>query len=123
VQQRRFGSRVKTVFEATAISLSESRDSDNDNSFKVELIAPASPPHTPKEARRTLLSQLHDVSAPRRLATWLAATSGISLADTIKSPSATAAENAALLRQLADTGRFGRWAARWLGPKSPDQRP
>jgi hypothetical protein len=74
-------------------------------------------------AGHTLLSQLHDVSAPRRLATWLAATSGISLADTIKSPSATAAENAALLRQLADTGRFGRWAARWLGPKSPDQRP
>jgi len=123
VQQRRFGSRVKTVFEATAISLSESRDSDNDNSFKVELIAPASPPHTPKETRHTLLSQLHDVSTPRRLATWLAATSGISLADTIKSPSASAAEKAALLRQLADTGRFGRWAARWLGPKSPDQRP
>jgi hypothetical protein len=123
VQQRRFGSRVKTVFKATVISLSESKDSDNDSSFKVELITPASPPHTPKEIRRILLSQLHDVSAPRRLATWLAATSGLQLADTVKSPSASAAEKAALLRQLADTGRFGRWAARWLGSKSPDQRP
>jgi hypothetical protein len=123
VQQRRFGSRVKTVFKATVISLSESKDSDNDSSFKVELITPASPPHTPKEIRRILLSQLHDVSAPRRLATWLAATSGLQLADTVKSPSASAAEKAALLRQLADTGRFGRWAARWLGSKPPDQRP
>jgi hypothetical protein len=123
VQQQRFGSRVKTVFKATAISLSESKDSDNDSSFKVELITPASPPHTPKEIRRILLSQLHDVSAPRRLATWLAATSGLQLADTVKSPSASAAEKAALLRQLADTGRFGRWAARWLGSKPPDQRP
>jgi hypothetical protein len=123
VQQRRFGSRVKTVFKATVISLSESKDSDNDSSFKVELITPASPPHTPKEIRRILLSQLHDVSAPRRLATWLAATSGLQLADTVKSPSASAAEKAALLRQLADTGRFGRPAARWLGSKPPDQRP
>ena len=123
VQQRRVGSRVNTVFEATAISLSESVDSDHDSTFQVELITPASPPHIPKDTRRTLLSQLHDVSAPRRLATWLAATSGIELADTVKSRSASAADNAVLLRQLADDGRVGRWVARWLGPKLPDQRP
>ena len=123
VQQRRFGSRVKTVFEATAISLSESKDSDNDRSFKVELISPATPPHASRETRRTLLSQLHDGSAPRRLAAWLAAASGLPLADTVQAPFASTADTAALLRQLADTGRFGRWAARWLGQKLPDQRP
>ena len=114
--QRRTGSRVRVLFEGQAVALSSSRDSDGDTWYAAEAVATTGPNPTPRDhrrARRTLLNHMHDSTDPRRMAEWVAARCRVPFSDTTTS-AATAADLAAVVRQLEATGRFGRWTARFL---------
>jgi hypothetical protein len=107
-EQRRFLGKVRTRFAGTAVRVSETRDSDGDAWFAVDLEGPET------AGRRKIMSQLRDPTEPRRIAAWLAAKAGLPLVDAIPSPVDKEVELAAAIRQLEASGRFGRWIARLL---------
>ena len=114
VQQRRFGSRVRRKFTGTGIHLSQSRDSDGDAWYLLELSAPAATHVTARSGRlrrKKIISRLHDETEPRRLAEWLAMKSGLTIDDSIKTNSTTASVRD-LVGQLENSGRLGRAAAK-----------
>jgi hypothetical protein len=114
VRLRRVGRAVREQFVGDEIILAEHSDSDGDIWYKVEIAGQAAGAEAAGHnlrKRRTVHSQLHDPTEPRRIAAWLAAEAGLPVTDGIKSPAEKAAETAELMRKLAESGRFGRWMA------------
>jgi hypothetical protein len=111
VLQRRFGQRLRTLGEARALELVERVDSDGDRSYRLQAIRPPDPP----------LRVDDDATGPtslRQLGAWMAARSHVPFEDRVPSEEQRwqqrRAEMERLRRQLAASGRFGRWAARQL---------
>jgi hypothetical protein len=125
VEQRRFGGRVEERFVATRLELTASSDSDGDEWFRLEALAAEAESHGAagnpwnrraagqRRLRRTIAQAIHDDSVPRRLGRWLARRADLPLVDRTTAES-RAAELATLRVQLAESGRLGRMAARWI---------
>lgn len=113
VHQRRFGWSVTELAEARALELTESRDGDGDYWYRLEAPLTDQPGKNP--GRRVTVQQvLHDPTEPRGLGLYLARRAGISFRDLVPDDAARAAELAKLTDALAASGKFGRWAARYL---------
>jgi hypothetical protein len=120
VQQRRSGSRVRPGFTGTGIHLSESRDSDGDTWYLLEISTP-DPTHEANRAgrlrRRRIITRMNDATEPRRLAEWLAMKSGLPLDDSVKA-TPTAASIRDLVGSLENCGRLGRAAAKLIARRT-----
>ncbi len=111
VLQRRFGHRLRTLGEARALELVEQVDSDGDRSYRLQALRPP--------GRPLLVDQQSlDPSSLRQLGAWLAARAHVPFEDRVPTEAQRreqrAAEHERLRRELAASGRFGRWAARQL---------
>jgi hypothetical protein len=131
--QTRFGDRVRERLEARALELSMRTDSDSDEWFTLRALAepslgsgatrdlaelsPKLGPalglrEKPREGK-TILSTMNDASGPRALGRWLAARTGLPIEDR-STPEAQAADLAELRRRLAESGKLGALASRWI---------
>jgi hypothetical protein len=111
--RRRYGRRVRDVFEARALELTVSSDSDNDRWYAVEAVASAAPTVESKKNRRQIYRTISDPTDARRLARWLANRTGMPFTDRT-TPEEQAADLTRLKQQLSEKGRFGRWAVRFI---------
>lgn len=123
--QRRLRERAEPRFEAAALRLREEKDSDGDPLYKlVAASAAASPALSLREARRherVIMSASGDSFEVRNLGRWLAQRCGLSLHDGTTAE-ARAQEAELLRRELAASGRLGRWLARRLGGAKAERR-
>ena len=118
--RRRYGSRVRDVFEARRLVLDRTLDSDGDP--WIELLAqgdaqavlePATSPKRlrPSANRRRIVRVMDDDGSVRELGAWLARGTGLALEDRT-TPQARAIELIELRAALASSGRFGQWLAK-----------
>lgn len=129
VLRRRFGARVRDVFDADALELTVSADSDGDDWYELRAVAPGAPeateafPPSParrETGRRRVACVIHDPEGPRQLGRWLAARSGVRLHDRSTRQERTA-DLAQLKLRLEASGRVGRFVAR-LVERAEDAR-
>lgn len=127
VRQRRFRDQVREQFEATALELTSTSDSDGDEWISVEALAPEAVAMVASGAprrfeqwkhRRCIHKTMGDDATPRRIALWLAERAGLPLADRTTAE-ARSAEIAALRAQLEASGRLGQVIARLIDRPSP----
>jgi hypothetical protein len=115
-QRWRFGGRVRDTFNAASLELTQSSDSDGDDWFALEAVAPGAaefPAAARRRGRRTIARALRDPAVPKQIGRWLEHRARLPLADrTTRDARAQEAQKA--LAQLRETGPFGRWAAGWL---------
>ena len=120
--RRRFGSGVRDVFEGRRLVLESSSDSDGDSWFELHASANAEKSPLPTTLgwrtsaprnSRSVTRVMNDPSIVRDLALWLSRETGLEL-DDHTTPEARDAELAALRATLANSGRFGAWAAKAL---------
>jgi hypothetical protein len=117
IHQRRFADDVTELFQARALELIESRDSDNDAWYHLHAIelSPAPLAHSDKTPEKIrIMHSIHDPTESRCLGLWLSQQAGIPFHDRIPTPADKQAELARLKDQLARSGRFGRFAVRLL---------
>jgi hypothetical protein len=116
--QRRTRGRVETRFEAAGLRVKEERDSDGDPWYRlVATRHAAAGVLSPQEARkqeRLLLGVAGDPAEALNFGRWLQHRCALPLDDGTTAE-AQARERADLQRQLAASGRLGRWMARRLG--------
>ena len=117
--RRRFGGSLKALFEARALEISVSKDGDGDEWFQLDAVGKAEEPTragvvTAQDTRRKILSTMHDPEDPRRLGAWLARATGVPLGDR-STAERSQADVAAMLAQLEQSGRLGKWLAGWAG--------
>jgi hypothetical protein len=114
--RRRHGSRVRDLFEARALELTFSSDSDGDHWFELEAIAPELPERSSqasKKERRRVARVINDPREPRRLGRWLAKRAGLPFVDRVP-VSHRAEELARLKAELPKAGALGRMALRLI---------
>ena len=118
--RRRFGSRVKDVFEARRFELVTTRDSDSDVWITLEAVSEAGGSEPPAvhpmqlvhpKNRRRVTSMTGDPMIPRRLGAYLARAGNVPFVDRT-TPEARQADLAALQEQLEKSGPIGRFAVR-----------
>ncbi|MEZ4654657.1 MAG: hypothetical protein R3E12_14005 [Candidatus Eisenbacteria bacterium] len=130
--QRRDRGKRSVEFEALALEINVTRDSDGDEWFRLEALSqpsagsePASPFATSspkgKRFRRTLLSTMRDPTDPQLLGDFLARASGLPLTDR-STPAARTASWEEARAQLERSGRFGKWLARVIDPLAARRR-
>jgi hypothetical protein len=112
VLRRRYGRRVRAKFEARAVELTVSSDSDNDEWYTLEALAsetadPSASANSKKQ-RRTIDRAIHDPADMQRLGRWLAVRTGLPFTDR-STREERAADLASLKKRLSESGRFGRW--------------
>jgi hypothetical protein len=119
--RKRFGANVRDVFEARRLLLDSSSDSDGDVWYALYALGDAqnAPPPSkivwrstaaPKNSK-TVARLMNDASTMRDLAAWLERETGLALEERT-TPEAQAATLANLREALANSGRFGRMAAK-----------
>jgi hypothetical protein len=117
VLRRRFGRRVRDLFEGVALELDQSTDSDGDHWFELVAIAagaPASPaPGARDKGRRKVTSVIHDPHVPRRIGLWMSARAGVPMRDRT-TPEERAADYAAIRQKLEESGRLGQMVGGWI---------
>jgi len=114
VCQRRFADKVTELYQARALELTESRDSDGDRWYHLHAIDLAPSPHAvnAKIPEKDQIAQaLRDATDPRCVGQWIARHTTIPLHDRIPTEADKQAERARMIRQLAGTGKFGRFIA------------
>jgi hypothetical protein len=114
---RRYGRRVREAFQARALELTVSSDSDNDRWYVLDALASETPgamnaPES-KKGRRRVYRAIHDPTEPRQLARWLSNRTGLPFTDRT-TPEAREAHLAHLKEQLSEKGRLGQWAVRLI---------
>jgi hypothetical protein len=114
-QRRRYGRRVRDVFEGRALELTVSSNGDNGRGYALEAIASETPEadSNSKKSRRQIYRTLGDPTEPRRLARWLASRTGLPFTDRT-TPEERDAELARLKEQLSEKGRFGQWVVQFI---------
>ncbi|MFN0008089.1 MAG: hypothetical protein ACKVXR_09300 [Planctomycetota bacterium] len=126
--RKRFGSSVRSEFEARKLVLESRSDTDGDSWHELYGLGEGEhatatsitlPPRRPKNSRR-IARRMNDQPAVMDLAVWLAREANLPLDDRT-TPEARAAELARLKAALEGSGRFGRWTARWLDRLSERQ--
>ncbi len=129
--QRRTGWQVIELAEARGLELIETHDSDGDRTYELRALETADAAfRRGKPARHfTIHRVIHDPTEPRGLGRWLAQRAEIPLDDQIPTDSAREAEWRQLRDWLANSGKLGRIAARFLdstknrrGPRSATGR-
>ena len=117
--RRRSGARTKDLFEAVSLELIETSDSDGDRWFTLNAVAAGAPAHPPRsglpdrKTRRVIARAMDDPTVPRSLGAWLARRTDLPYGDRATAESRKA-ELAAMVTQLEESGRLGRWLARRL---------
>lgn len=111
VQQRRRGARVRELFAGDGVRLEAEKDSDGDVWHAVSVVDSAGPAGDTRRSRRQLLRAIHEPVAPRRLAGWLAARTGVPLQDLTRRGEPKV-DLATVASALETTGPVGRWLAR-----------
>lgn len=119
--RKRFGASARDQFEARRLALEMTSDSDGDLWYALyglgegAEVAAAGVDWRPRRPRhsRTIARMMNDRPAALDLAVWLAREAGLALEDRTTAE-ARAAEMARLRTALQDSGRFGRWAAKWM---------
>lgn len=134
VQQRRFGGRLRERWEARALELLETSDSDNDHWYDLRAIELSSEAPGRLPGAISLSKVLHDPTVPRQLGLWLARETRMPFHDRVPNEARRQAErreeisrDLALLREhlpsSGRSGRFRRWLLAWLerqlGPRPP----
>jgi hypothetical protein len=110
--QRRFGSKVKDVFEAQRFELTIEKDSDGDTRFT--LLAGSEPSGTTLlKNRRRVTSVGNNPSTARQLGAYLARAAGVPFEDRT-TPEARQAEFQLIKEQLEKAGPVGRFAMQFL---------
>ena len=120
--RRRFGPRLRDVFEARSLELVVFSDGDGDTWYGLEALAAAEPepvaPWTRRRgatrSRRPIAHSIRDPVVPRRLGAWLAQRAGLPLRDRTTEAARTA-DLATLRAGLEKTGKVGQLAARLIG--------
>ena len=117
IHQRRFGAEVTELAEARALELTESSDSDGDRWYELRAIEVSQPAFAragkiPPQLK--IDRAIHDPTAPRCLGLWLSQRAGIPFHDRVPTEVDKQAEIARLKDQLANSGKFGRFAARLI---------
>lgn len=118
VLRRRFGAALKPVFEAHALEVTVSKDSDGDEWFQLDALAdPAAPApgsRETKQRRRRVHAVMNDPTEPRQMGAWLAQASGVPFED--RSLGMPAGVDLAEVRaRLENAGPFGKWLAKRIG--------
>lgn len=114
-QRRRYGRRVRDVFQARALELTVSSTGDNGCGYALEAIASetATADSNSRKSRRQIFRTMNDPMEPRRLARWLANRTGLPFTDRTTSE-ARDAELARLKAQLSEKGRIGQWVVQFI---------
>lgn len=112
-QQRRYADEVTELFQARALELTESHDSDNDSWY--HLNATEISPSPLNLARKTpgkikITHSIHDPTESRCLGRWLAQQAAIPFHDRVPTKADKQAEITRLKEQVAASGKFGRFA-------------
>lgn len=113
---RRSGERTGGLFEATRLELTRFSDSDGDDSFVLEAVAPGAvpiPTSWPRKGRRTMERALGDPALPRRLGAWLSARAHLPLEDRTTQEAMKRDRELAFAR-MRDSGPLGRRIADWV---------
>ncbi len=111
----RYRDRTRTLCEGDRLRLSVATDSDNDESFQLELI-PVAVPTAAKPRSRTIARALHSPAAPLALGEWLAHRTGLPLENNVPSAADKVEQTEEMRRKLEALGRFGRWMAKLIPP-------
>lgn len=115
--QRRVGQRIVRKFEATSLQLVETPDSDGDPWFRLVALASDAPetllPSRMTKHQRVIFSNSGDPTDARNLGFWLARRCRIPFFDRTTATAKTQ-DMEELKKQLAASGRFGKWAVRLL---------
>ena len=120
--RRRFGVTVNDVFEGRRLVIDRDTDSDGDTWYALYAMPDAEDPpvskpiswrRIPPKNSRTIARVMNDDSAVRDLGAWLARETDLPLEDRT-TPRARELQLAELRAMLENSGRFGRWAARWV---------
>jgi hypothetical protein len=120
VRQRRSGASVTPVAEARALELMEETDSDGDRWYELRATRLSAPVDTLRAPTRAIPRHIsvhrviHDAAEARCLGLWLAQRASVPLQDQVPTDASRQAEFDRLRTQLAASGRFGRWMARFL---------
>ena len=118
--RKRYGDEVRDVFEARRLVLEQSTDSDGDSWYELRALAAGERPdvsgvrirHSGMGQRtRTVARVMDDLHSMRELAAWLARETELPL-DDLTTAEARQVQLAQLRDLLANSGRFGRWAAK-----------
>lgn len=117
IRQRRFADDVTERWEARALELTESSDSDGDSWFELKAVelspaAFARAGKLPKPIR--IMHTIRDATEPRCLGQWLSQHAAIPFHDHVPSDADKQAERARMLEQLVNSGKLGRVAGRLL---------
>jgi hypothetical protein len=111
-------------FEAVSLELAEDHSGDSGPWYELKAVAASARSETrPQQAwrhRRTIYRQSDDPTEPRNLGLWLSQRCQLPVADQTTAE-AKAKELDALMQQLADSGRMGRAASRFIGRLAPPQ--
>jgi hypothetical protein len=115
LHQRRFAGEVTELFQARALELAVSHDSDGDPWYHlnaIELSPPTFAPadRTPEKIR--IMYSIHDATEARSLGRWLARQAGIPLHDRVPGEADRRAEITRVMGELARSGKFGRFVVR-----------
>jgi hypothetical protein len=114
---RRYGRRVRELFEGRAVELTVSSDSDNDEWYTLEALpsetAEASTTAGSRKRRRTIDRAIHDPADMQRLGRWLAVRTGLPFTDR-STREVRAADLTRIKVQLSESGRLGRWVLRLI---------
>ena len=125
--RKRYGPRVRDIFEARRLLLDTSRDSDGDVWYSLEALPGMdTPPPTVSrwgqvKNRRTVARRMNEAGVIRDLGVWLSRESGLELEDRT-SAEAQKLNLAELRAQLERSGRFGRWAAKAVDRFGDDEQ-
>lgn len=128
--RKRYGGRVRDVFEGRRLLLDTSTDSDGDVWYELDALAEGvalTPPSAiewhaaRRKGRRTVVRVMNDAPAVHNLAAWLAQETGMELEDRTK-PEAREVQLAELREALEKSGRFGQWAAKLVDRVGQDRK-
>jgi hypothetical protein len=120
--RKRVGAVVNDVFEARRLVIDRDTDSDGDSWYALYAMADSEGPavskpvswrQIPPKNSKTIARVMNDASTVHDLAAWLARETSLPLEDRTTSR-AQEVQLAELRAALESSGRFGRWAARWV---------
>lgn len=130
--RKRYGARVRDVFEGRRLLIESSNDSDGDTWYELLASGDAGAPEARARAAirwrgdrppncRTVTRVMDDSAPVHELGAWLARETGLELEDRT-TPRAREVQLAELLAALESTGRFGKWTAKLIGRLDPSRK-
>ncbi len=116
----RFRGQARTLCEGDRLQLSVVTDSDNDDSYRLELL-PVRGPAATAPRPRCIVSAPHTPAVPLALVEWLTHETGLQFENRIPTQVQKDEQYAAMRRKLEASGQFGRWMAKLLPSRRPER--